>query len=107
MDTEKTNPGDSYRVYAEELLKVISELKFIVAHNVRAPIASASGLVILLGAEECAKEDREKIIRYLASTLYDMDVHTRQIMVALLEMEKTFCDKPGEGAGGISPPGVR
>ncbi len=85
--------GDSANAeLIRELLNVIAEIKFLVAHKVRAPIASASGLVVLLSAESTTNEDKERILGYLLSTIDEMDMNTRQIMIALVQIERTFDD---------------
>lgn len=93
MDSKNEPVNDTNEELIRELLKVISELKFIVAHNVRAPIASATGLLVLLATNKCTDEERERMLQYLRGTIDDMDLHTRDIMFALTRLEKTFCDK--------------
>jgi hypothetical protein len=90
MNSTGSNEGDRNGDLVAELLKVIAELKFIVAHKVRAPIASATGLVVLLSNENTTKEDKEKILGYLLNTINEMDVHTKQIMFAMVQVEQTF-----------------
>lgn len=93
MDSNQASVNDTNEKLIKELLKVISELKFIVAHNVRAPIASATGLIFLLRTDDCTGEDRDIMLQYLLTTIEDMDVHTRDIMTALIRLEQAFSDK--------------
>lgn len=78
-------------------------MKFIVAHNLRAPIASASGLIVLLSSEACTAEDRKKMHNYLQAAIDGMELHTRDIMEALVELEKVFSEKPGDDKRGDLP----
>ncbi len=61
----------------------LTQFNYIVSHNLRAPVATIMGLSGLINQENISKEEQQKIMDYIRTTITNMDEHIKHLNLVL------------------------